>query len=167
MKAKNLIQKILIILFIFSSVPIQAQTRVGVFLTYGDHQENLGIGALGEFFLTDQISIAPNVIYFFPKDDTEFLSEDHWVDLNLNGNYYFPTGGTVVPYVLAGLNYSMRKYEFDGGGSEDANTLGFNLGGGADFDFDSSFIPFAQVRYAISDSGQLVIPAGVKIELSE
>ena len=138
----------------------RAQARAGAFLVYGTHQSNLGIGALGEFFVNQQISIVPNVIYFFPKDDSG--GKDKWFEINVNGNYYFTTHGSAKPYGLAGLNFSFRTFEFAGGGSATANDIGLNIGVGSDFDIGSDFLPFAEIRFTFSGSDQLVLSGGVK-----
>ena len=99
------------ILVLVLSDKTKAQTRIGGGIAYGTEIESVGIVLNSEFFVTDEISIAPDFIYFFPKTDnftilttsTE-IKQTLW-ELNVNGHYYFMEE-PVQLYGLAGLNYS-------------------------------------------------------------
>ena len=154
---------------------VQGQAAVGAGLAYGTEIESAGINLNGTYLITDNIAIAPSLIYYFPKK----LYGDYkmkWFELDINGHYYFDTPGIVRPYGLAGLNFSfitVPVLTFGGGmfGSfetekETTTKVGLNIGGGAEFDIDAPIKPFAQLNYTLIDEfDQLVILAGVRFPL--
>ena len=160
MKRKFLtITALLMFVFAFNSM---AQTRVGAGLAYGTEIENLGINANAQFFINDNIAIAPGLVFFFPKD-AGFGIDINWFDFNANGHYYFKRG-SVEPYVLAGLNFARIKVE--SGSFDSSNTeIGLNIGGGANFDIGSSIMPFGELRIVVGDADQLVIAGGVRFPI--
>ncbi len=158
---------------LFVTQNTQAQTakgdmRLGAQLGYGTEIESLGIGARFDYAITDQILLAPDLMYFFGKsqDGVDFS----WFDINLNGNYVFEMSNPdIIPYVLAGLNIAFFSVDFEGisifpGGGSSTN-IGLNLGGGVDF-VVSTFFVFGELRYVLSSSDQLVISGGVKFPLN-
>lgn len=160
-------QLVVWITLLFSvAVSANAQSRVGAFLAYGSEVENLGIGVNGEFYFNDQITLVPSFI-FYMTDDTPAINSTIW-EMNLNGQVYFASEQTALIYGFAGLNYTHLKYKFKltDTTSRDGE-LGINVGIGADFDIDSAILPFAQVKYVISDFDQLVISGGVRFKLGK
>ncbi|MEO1053366.1 MAG: outer membrane beta-barrel protein [Bacteroidota bacterium] len=167
-------------MLLFAGIQVsQAQINIGGGLAYGTEIENPGIGVNAEIFVKENIAIRPGLVYFFPKDlINEAGSEDFkfkWFDVNINGNYYFETDGIVKPYGMAGLNFAFLtvpgfSFDFIGGqiGTESETTteVGLNLGGGANFELSGSVIPYAELRYVLSDADQLVISAGVRFNIN-
>ena len=154
----------------------QAQAAVGGGLAYGTEIESLGININGTYRLNENIALAPGLIYYFPK---AYFADYKlkWLEIDLNGHYYFNTTGNIKPYALAGLNFSFitfPTYSFSGifGGSGDIDNktttkVGLNLGGGVEFDIDAPIKPFGQLSYSIIDTfDQLVIVAGVRFPLN-
>ena len=142
--------------------------RAGGGLVYGTEIENLGIQGRFDYAITDQILLAPDLIYFFPK--SEGSVDFKWFDINLNGNYLFDIGNPdVVPYALAGINIAILSVDLDDFGfgdfGADGTEIGLNLGGGCDF-VVGSVIVYGELRYAISSADQLVIGGGVKFPLN-
>lgn len=147
------------LLFELQSVQAQATEgaiRMGGHLGFGTEIESLGIGARGDYAVTDKILIAPDFMYFFSNNNF------NWFDLNFNGNYLFEINNPdITPYALAGLNIAILGFpEFS-----NSTKIGLNLGGGADF-VVNTFIVFGELRVAISRADQLVIAGGVKFPLN-
>ncbi len=176
----NLMKKGIILIFILAltatSQKLQAQAAVGGGLAYGTEIESLGININGTYKINENIALAPGLIYYFPK---KYFADYKlkWLEVDLNGHYYFNTSGNIKPYALAGLNFSFitfPTYSFSGlfGGTGDVENetttkVGLNLGGGVEFDIDAPVKPFGQLSYSIIDSfDQLVIVAGVRFPLN-
>ena len=168
MKRKFLVSlSALSLVMLLSISSANAQTSLGAFLAFGTEIETLGIGVNGEFYVTDAITIAPDIIYFFPNT-TEFPGsgeiKSKLFEINANGHYHFDLGSSVMPYALVGIGIAIVGVEAFG--FDDSTTdIGLNLGGGADFDIGSSIMPFGEIRYATNTS-QLVIMGGVRLPLN-
>lgn len=177
MKAIKPLLVILFVLLVLTTQRAHGQAAVGGGLAYGTEIESAGINLNGTYFVTDNIAIAPSLIYYFPKTIVADWKMK-WFEFDVNGHYYFDTPGIVKPYGLAGLNFSfitVPSYSFGGiwgGGSVETKNktttkVGLNIGGGAEFDIDAPITPFAQLNYTIIDTfDQLVIVAGVRFSLN-
>lgn len=144
----------------------QEDTRIGGYLAYGTEIESLGIGATAEFPIATNLTIAPSLTYFFPREENGV--DFDWFEVNGNVNYYFLDEDGVGVYGIGGLNYSSVKVSGDTGFgtiSVSDGRFGLNLGAGANFKIGGSIIPFAEVRYVIIDQGQLVVQGGVKFNI--
>lgn len=160
---------------IFMTTKVQGQAAVGGGLAYGTEIESVGINLNGTYMINDNIALAPTLMYWIPKSYWGDLKLK-WFEVDLNGHYYFDTGGNIKPYALAGLNFSFItvpgfSVSFGGYGvsteSETTTKVGLNLGGGVEFDIDAPIKPFGQLNYTIIDSfDQLVIMAGVRFPLN-
>lgn len=155
---KSLLFSTGLLLLMCQYVLAQDNTRIGGKLLYGSEVENLGIGATAEFPVMDKLVIAPDISFYFPKDDVNVF------EINANVNYYFLEEETIGFYGLGGLNYTNVKVDY-GFGSDSDGELGLNLGLGANFQIDQSFLPFAEIKYVIGDYDELVIAAGVKFNI--
>ncbi|TJZ63375.1 hypothetical protein FAZ15_03590 [Sphingobacterium olei] len=165
-------KSLLAIAFILSGMTfVQAQQpiRVGVFGGYGTKIEKPAIGAIGEIGILDKLTVSPSFAYYF-LEKNEFAKASFF-EFNANANYYFVTGGPFNAYGLAGLqiarsSVSMDLGDFgfgDFGGS--SSKVGLNVGGGANLDFGSKILPFAEVKYTISGAEQLGVFLGVKYSI--
>ena len=171
MNFKPTLFSILFFLILGFSAQAQSEKRIGAFLAYGSEIENIGIGANAEFPLIENLTLAPSVIYYFPKDT--YGLKMNWLEVNVNANYYFLTQENLGVYGIGGLNYSSVKVKYDGaygwGSSGDYSTtdgrFGLNLGAGANFSIGGNILPFAEIKYVIIDGGQLVVGAGIKFKL--
>ena len=157
------------ILGVFLTAQSQEDTRIGAFLAYGTEIENIGIGANAEFSIIENLTIAPSLIYYFPKE--EFGFKMTWLEVNANANYYFVANEGISVYALGGLNYSSVKVSYDdsfsfgGDFSASDGRFGLNLGGGINIETPGSIVPFAELKYVLIDGGQLVAAAGVKFNI--
>ncbi|UII22600.1 outer membrane beta-barrel protein [Fulvivirga ligni] len=154
--------------FTFINQEAKAQIRAGAQLVYGTEAESPGLGLNGEYQFTESWAASVSFNYFFPRDLGYY--DLKWFEVNLNAQYHFDVE-TVKPYALAGLNIttiSLPYNYYDVYGSNSSNTeIGLNLGAGANIDLGSKFMPFAELRYVISDADQLVLGAGVKYIIKE
>jgi|SRR5690606_17057914 len=145
----------------------QTDTRIGALLGYGSEIESVGIGVVGEIPLFESFTIAPSFVYFFPRD--QVFVKTSIFEVNGNLNYYFMELESFAFYGLGGINYTTVKVEADGFGlgdySESEGKIGANIGGGATFNFGKNWIPFAELKYVVSDFDQLVINAGIKFNI--
>lgn len=155
----------------FTSFLINAQDdmRIGVLLGYGSEIESFGIGVNAEFPIIENLTISPSFMYFLPKDQ-EFIKTTIF-EINGNANYYFVETESLSFYGLGGLNYTSVKVEVEdfgfgfGNVSGSDGKIGLNIGAGANFNMGSNWMPFAELKYVLSDFDQLVINAGVKFNL--
>lgn len=128
----------------------------------------IGINLGGEYFVTDEISIAPSYDYFFKSEET-FFGQTVSVQigsLNLDGRYYFMNEDIQV-YGLAGLSFLSAKVKvpngFGAGGTTTVtdNETGLNIGGGVVFPLSDGISINGQLKYQTPGDGQLVLGAGV------
>jgi hypothetical protein len=147
--------------FMSTEVFAQISNRVGPMLAFasGDIDET-GIGVAAEFGVAQKVSIAPQLILYFPGNDTNLL------EINFNANYYFFNEDMFEFYGLGGINFARFSYEVPGRNERDANTeLGINLGVGTNFEVTKKVIPFAELRLTIGDFDQVVLGLGVKFKI--
>ena len=185
--------KKLLIIFVFA-ISIQntlsqtAKTTVGGGLAYGDGINSIGLNITGQYFINEQIAIAPAFTYYFPSSvNSGYVGYDNynhtWMEINIDGNYYPDLNlvdGKLRPYGLAGMDYAIVGYPYysytyneidndyyykyhDG----KSGKIGLNVGAGASFDIDKNFTPFAQIKYTIMSNtySQAQLLVGLRIEL--
>jgi len=157
-------KKVLLILFVGTLVSFgaEAQTRLGAGLAWGSDVDDLGLGINGEFFVKDNISINPGIILYF-EDNGAFQDRDWW-ELNINGNFYFASEGSVDFYGVGGINLTTRSIKSQGERDSDTE-LGINLGIGANFNTNGSLIPYTQLKYIAGNYDQAVLFFGIKFPL--
>lgn len=151
---------------VISQSQAQIQTKIGAHIAYGSEIENIGAGVNAEFGLSNKLSVAPSFTFFFPKD-YGYLEQKMW-EANANVHYYFLNTGVVNLYGLGGLNYANVEVETVWWGSsfsESQAKFGFNAGAGTNFNFGGKIVPFAELKYVISDFDQVVVAAGVRFAL--
>lgn len=133
-----------------------AQSRLGANFAYGTDIEEFGIGINGEFFLKSDLAIAPGFNYYFTEDPITF-----W-EMNANVNYYFVSSGSAALYGLGGINLSTVSVDLPEPFDNSSTELGLNLGIGANFDINSTILPYTQLRLVLGDNSQAVLSFGVK-----
>lgn len=60
-------QTLLVCLYVFGSICLHAQIKVGAFAGIGSQHKLAGLGVNGEFFAHKKLSVAPNVLAYFPR----------------------------------------------------------------------------------------------------
>ncbi|MBC8486171.1 MAG: outer membrane beta-barrel protein [Bacteroidetes bacterium] len=172
-------KKILLLAFVLALInSVSAQSfkekiAFGGGLSYGTEIENIGINIRGLYEVTEEIHGLMNLTFFFPKKEDFGVFEYKWNlwELNLDGHYNFKLSDKFSAYGLAGLNISnwRSKWEGDLGYEyyEDTNTakIGFNIGGGAAYNFTDALSGFGEIKYVISDYDQAVFTFGVLYHL--
>ena len=167
---------LLVITFIalLSSTYSNAQAKIGGGLVYGSEIETIGININGQYFINDNLAIAPGFNYFFPRNIVADL-DYKWFEFNANAHYYFDVSSeSVEPYALGGLNFAFLTVDYysgffgsgDGVETETETYVGLNLGGGVNFNIDSSIQPFAELRLVLGEADQVVIGGGVRYTLN-
>ena len=98
-----------------------AQIRLGGALAFASTTD-FGLQFNSEFFVSDNISVAPDFTLYFPGN-----SQNFWA-INTNGHYYFmePSSGV---YGIAGLQIANLSIDTGGFGNFSRTELGLNLGG--------------------------------------
>ncbi len=166
---KKIISTLCFACFTTFAASAQQDMRLGGFLAFGSEIESAGIGINAEFPIFEKLTLAPSLIYYFPKDQAYVKTT--LFEINGNANYYFMDHETFGFYGLAGINYTNVKVKVDdfgfgfGGASSSEGKVGLNIGGGTNFNLGKNWMPFAELKYVVSDYDQLVLLAGVKINL--
>jgi len=146
-----------LILCSFLTLAAVGQKSIGAGLAFGSEIETLGIGFNAEFDINKEIDISPSFIYYFKNNNVSV-----W-ELNGNVNYIFNAEGPIF-YGIAGLNITGVKQNRDFPFNDRSDTdLGLNLGVGASFSQVGSVIPFAEIKYVLSNYDQLSIFGGVRV----
>lgn len=155
----------LTIVILASVVTIQAQTRLGVMGAYGGRFASPALGVNGEFFVTDDISLSPGILHYFPI--TRNNTTKTWLEVNFDGHYYLYYQDIFQFYALGGLNFTALKFKdkTTDNLSYEGN-LNVNFGGGVNFDFGEDFFPFSEIKYTLGTNNQLVIAAGIKFTIN-
>jgi opacity protein-like surface antigen len=185
-------KKLFVSLFLIISVVTCANaqfTKIGGGLTYGTgfHYNNettgfeadlhkspfAGIFVTGIYELKLPVHIAPSFTYFFPR--TNKIDQGQTASLStkvsemmfdLNGHYVFNSLDRFEFYGLAGLNVTLTKIKWLNSTSGDSdNALGLNLGAGTYMKITEQLDLYGQVKYIISKYDQLVVNAGVLLNI--
>lgn len=152
---------ILAILLAAFSLGLHAQTvkgeKTGVLQAgYQSDPGRLMIGAAGRYTIADNIRLAPDVMFLFPKHKTIGL------DVNVNAHYVFPLEGKLSVFPLAGL--SMMNGRFTGdlpdGVGKGSTNFGFNLGGGFEYQLSGSSFLNLEMKYTFSDIDRFTVGFG-------
>ncbi|MDR7128964.1 outer membrane protein X [Algoriphagus sp. 4150] len=148
-------------------VSAQDSKRIGGQLIYGTNINSLGVGAIAEFPIAEKMIISPSFSFYFPKDET--IVKTSAFEINGNLNYMLLQEGAIHLYGLGGLNYTQMKVKTDLsiiGGTSDFSVsegrIGLNLGAGVNFDLGKNLLPFAEIKYVLSDFDRLVLAGGIK-----
>lgn len=141
--------KKLLLIIAFAIFSVSSYAQIGdkqalVKAGYQTKSKRFGIGAEGRYFLTENIRLAPDVIFFFPKNHTTGL------DINVNLHYVFPLQDGLSIYPLAGVNMANNRFSYNGF-SNSATDFGFNIGGGLDYNLSETNFVNAQFQYTFSD----------------
>ena len=173
--------KTIIIFLLISSIALfvqkaQAQVTAGVGLAYGSKISTVGINVTAQFYITENIAVAPAFTYYFPSTTGIILGyKRKWYEANIDANYYPDIEilkGKLKTYGLVGANYAVISYPdytywtYTTSSDYTSSNFGVNIGAGADFDMGKKITPFAQLKYTIGfDSySQAQIVAGIRFK---
>jgi len=158
-------------------------TKIGGGLAYGSgyyfnsidfsgyRSPHLAVSFTGIYEITVPIHVTPSFTVFFPHVSTSndyktIISE---MLFDINGHYVFNYLDRFEFYGLAGLNILFTSWKEKPAGAdvfkESDNALGFNLGAGTYIKITDQFDAFCEAKYVIGKYDQLMLNAGVLINL--
>ncbi|WP_455663532.1 outer membrane beta-barrel protein [Phocaeicola sp.] len=135
-------------------------------LGYQTNYERFGLQAQGRYVIANNLRIAPDVTFFFPKDKVTGL------DVNVNFHYVFnfsQDGQGFSVYPLAGIGmqnnfYGKRTIMVNGESveqkSESTSKFAFNLGGGISLPLSSRSYLNAEAKFMFADQDNVAIMLG-------
>ena len=163
-------------IFLFTAVALMAigmnaQTLKGEgsilgSLGYQTNYERFGLQAQGRYVIANNLRIAPDVTFFFPKDKVTGL------DVNVNFHYVFnfsQDGQGFSVYPLAGIGmqnnfYGKHTIMVNGESveqkSENTSKFAFNLGGGISLPLSSRSYLNAEAKFMFADQDNVAIMLG-------
>jgi hypothetical protein len=117
---------------------------LGVNLLFGSFNNNIGIGAKYQHFVTDNIRIEGSFGYYFPSNGLYA-----W-DINANAHYVFRLSPKFAVYPLAGFSYSNWGLKLGVLNSttvyDHTGSLGANFGGGVQYFLTDNVFVNAEAR---------------------
>lgn len=132
---------------------------------YQTNYKRFGIGAQVRYSFMRNLRIAPDIMFFFPKDKNTGLD----VNLNVHYVFYFPQDRFSV-YPLAGFamqnNFRGSQTVHDVNNnpvkidSRSKTNLGFNLGGGISYQVMPNGYLNAEAKFMFGDEDNAVIMLG-------
>lgn len=167
-------------------------TKVGGGLTAGtgiafhnetdmkDHRTtNPALTFKGIYEVTLPLHISPSFTWYYPRVTKTIFSQEqsskHVISAlmaDVNGHYVINSLNRFEIYALAGLNFTFIKSkwtsEYFGDvttSKESDNSLGLNLGAGTYIKMTNQFDLFAEAKYILSRYDQLVVNAGLLINI--
>lgn len=151
-----------VFMFALLAIGVQAQQgeKSGVLQAgYQSDPGRLMIGAEGRYNITNNIRIAPDVMFLFPKNKVTGL------DINVNAHYLFPLESNISVFPLAGLAMLNNRYSgSNGGGSNGFTNWGFNLGGGLEYNLSSNTFLNLEMKYTFSDADCFTVGFGYGVK---
>lgn len=153
------------------AIGLNAQSRKGEWsvlgnLGYQTNYERFALGGQGRYVIANNLRIAPDITFFFPKDKVTGL------DVNVNFHYVFnfsSDGQGFQVYPLAGIGmqnnfYGNRTVTIDGKSVEqkrdNTTKFAFNLGGGITLPLSSRSYLNAEARFMFADEDNVVLLLG-------
>lgn len=152
---------LLTILFFAISIAMFSQTKIGIQAAYGTNTE-FGVGAKASFKITENIYASPSFNYFF-GEGTQGVSSSI-LGFNADGHYIFPSKDGLLFYPLAGLNFTRASVSVLGI-SASTTEIGFNVGGGLNYDLSSSLTGVFEAKYVLSAFDQAAFNLGILYNL--
>lgn len=153
----------------------QGKTALGLNLSYGTDHKAIGIGAKGQYGLTDALRAEASFDYFLKKEGLSM-----W-DINVNLHYLFSVTEQFKVYPLAGVTFTNWTADFGDWDDEDMHAktrangedydddyssstskFGFNVGLGLQYDLTEKLSINLEGKYQIiSDFDQPIFSVGL------
>lgn len=162
---------LLCVMVMMAAIGVNAQSSKGEWsvlgnLGYQTNYERFAIGAQGRYVIANNLRIAPDLTFFFPKDKVTGL------DVNVNFHYVFnfrEDGQGFSVYPLAGIGmqnnfYGKKTVETDGKVTEvdrsNSTKFAFNLGGGITLPISARSYLNAEAKFMFAKDDNVVIMLG-------
>lgn len=162
---------LLFVAIVMAAVGLNAQTLKGEGsilgnLGYQTNYERFGLGVQGRYVIANNLRVAPDVTFFFPKDKVTGL------DVNINFHYVFNfskdgQGFSVYPLVGVGMQnnfYGKRTITVNGENvevkSDNTSKFAFNLGGGISLPLSARSYLNAEAKFMFADKDNVVLMLG-------
>lgn len=124
----------------FAQVDLSSVAKIG----YQTGTKRVGIGVDARYGFQNNLRIAPEIIFYFPKDHITGL------DINVDFHYLIPLSPAAKFYPLIGGAIDNNYYSREGEKSYADTHFGFNIGGGVDYDLSEKNYLNAQFRYTLN-----------------
>ena len=133
---------------------------------YQTNFERFGLGVQGRYVIANNLRIAPDVTFYFPKDKATGL------DVSVNFHYVFnfkKDGQGFSVYPIAGIGmqnnfYGKKSIEIDGKEVEtdrsNSTYFAFNLGGGITLPLSGRSYLNAETRFMLAEDDNVAIMLG-------
>lgn len=162
---------LLCVMVMMAAIGVNAQSSKGEWsvlgnLGYQTNYERFAIGVQGRYVIANNLRIAPDLTFFFPKDKVTGL------DVNVNFHYVFnfrEDGQGFSVYPLAGIGmqnnfYGKQTVETDGRQTEidrsNSTKFAFNLGGGVTLPISARSYLNAEAKFMFAKDDNVVIMLG-------
>lgn len=133
-----------------------AQVKVGIGAAFASDIEQVGIQGDLHYRLSERpIQFSGSLVYYFPKDDHDFL------EANLNGAYIFYEEFMFKSYIYAGVNLARSEQNYENDSVID-RAIGMNIGAGAEYDF-GPVLGYGDLKYIFGDFNQPNFSIGLRI----
>lgn len=161
---KKILVLVALIVTNFSLSAQKGETSAIVGLGYQTDYGRFAIGAQGRYNILDNVRIAPDITFYFPKDKVTGL------DVMVNAHYVFrfPQDQFSV-YPLAGIGiqnnfYGKQTIKIDGvdqkTDSHSKTDFAFNLGGGISYQIGDKTFLNAEAKFILGDNDCAVFMIG-------
>lgn len=147
---KRLLTIVSVILVSLGAFAQKGEKNIGAHVLYGTEIEQFGLGAKFQYNVTDAIRLEAVGDYFPESDDWSMF------DINLNGHYLFHFANKFIAYPLVGINYTRVTvdlsdlndgYIYEDLGKESDGSIGFNIGGGIQYNLTDKLRIGAELKY--------------------
>lgn len=162
---------LLLVVVALTAFGVNAQTKKGESSLLGNvgyqtNYERFGLQAQGRYVIANNLRIAPELTFFFPKDKVTGL------DVNINFHYVFnfsKDGQGFSVYPLAGIGmqnnfYGKQTVEVAGQTTkvdrDNTTKFAFNLGGGISLPLSEHSFLNAEARFMFADADNVIIMLG-------
>ncbi|AUC15526.1 hypothetical protein BTO06_10405 [Tenacibaculum sp. SZ-18] len=148
-------------LFLVATTIMYSQTKIGIQAIYGTDTD-FGIGAKATIEISEKFLASPSINYFFGESvqgaSTSVLG------INADAHYIISKNNGLSLYPLAGINLT-RSSATVLGNSISTTEIGFNLGGGLNYELSSSLTGIFETKYVLSTFDQATFSVGVLYHL--
>lgn len=148
-----LLTSLLILATLYAEAQIRGDIRLQLGSEYAFSTDAFGVNFGAEYFLTNNISFAPNYTHFIPEHGRAS-------SLNVDARYYL-TEDVLQWYGLLGFTNNWATDELIGIENQRRSTTGANVGLGGVLKFADRLAFNPELKYQIHHGGQFVFKLGL------